>query len=274
MSSNNIVLDSLIKIRKGFLIEFIASAIASTSLSLIFYTSIFRYIVRVFTGNVFRTLELVTILAAIFFVIDVIALIYQYQGFKGLERVIQKAKWGEIGAILAVVGGVLSLFTTFIGFVLTFSGIAIVGTATFDIGDYYHNGLAKVGGIMIIIPIINVVGFLLAYLGFGNIIKNVRQGGAPTSLPESMAPNTGTLKGNVAYVYVYSNSTAKILSALLEDVQVYAMSITPGILNPGNNYLMITFPQPLPNLTPGSYYRIRLNLDNNSYVEVIVIYQQ
>ncbi|MBP1357207.1 MAG: DUF973 family protein [Sulfolobus sp.] len=273
MSSGNIILDSLIRIRRGFLIEFLTSVIALVSLYFVFYTFILRRIVSVSTGIIFSTIELATLLEAILFIIGVIALVYQYEGFKGLEKFIQNASLGKIGVILAVVGGVLSFFANIIGLVLSLVGMAIVGIVTFDIGDYYHNSLAKAGGIIIIIPYANIVGFLLAYLGFGDIIKNVKQG-APPSLTVSMVPNTGTLKGNVAYVYVYSNSTAKILSALLEDVQIYAMSITPDILNPGNNYLMITFPQPLPNLKPGNNYRVRLNLDNNSYVEVIVTYQQ
>lgn len=263
MASNNILLNSLIKVRNGFLFEIIAFFI------LLIYIVI--AILSAFTiTSPSATLGVIIGLIIIALILVILALVYQYGGFKGLQSFVKNAGLGSTGIIMIVIGIPLSI--VIVGYFIAFIGTILIGIATFSIGDKYNNGLVKVGGVLIAVPLLNFIGYILAYVGVGDIIYAVRQSLAQApSVPTT--PNTGTLKGNVANVYVYSQSTAKILSAILEEVQLNAISITPDVLNPGNNYITVMFPQQLPNLMQGGSYRIKLNLDNGSYIEVIVTYQ-
>ncbi|NON63373.1 DUF973 family protein [Acidianus sp. RZ1] len=220
------------------------------------------------------------------FISAIMALIYLYEGFKDLQSFVEHAGSGSTGALLILIYSILSLggligesieLFIFDPSFLPFLGSLLIGNATYHIGLKYKDGIVRIGGIFMCIPILNILGYILAYVEFGNIIDTIRATSTqPTSKPTS---NTGTLKGNVANIYVYSQSTAKILSAILEAVQLNAISVRPDMLVPGKNYITVTFPQPLPNLiSSGSNiikiksYRIRLNLDNGSYIEVIVSY--
>lgn len=270
MASNNILLNSLIKVRNGFLFEIIAFFILLIYIVIAILSAFTITSPSATLGVISATLGVIIGLIIIALILVILALVYQYGGFKGLQSFVKNAGLGSTGIIMIVIGIPLSI--VIVGYFIAFIGTILIGIATFSIGDKYNNGLVKVGGVLIAVPLLNFIGYILAYVGVGDIIDAVRQSLAQApSVPTT--PNTGTLKGNVANVYVYSQSTAKILSAILEEVQLNAISITPDVLNPGNNYITVMFPQQLPNLMPGGSYRIKLNLDNGSYIEVIVTYQ-
>lgn len=246
MASDQIY-SSLVKVREGLLFAIITVFLA------------FFGIITVF-GN----LVIGVILFVVALIVGILALIRFYTGFSGLSSYVNNMELGKIGAILLIIP------------ILDILGTIFVGIAIYSIGDKFNNGSTKIGGILGAIPIgiISFIGYLIAYMGIGEILRNYTPAsGIQPIMQGQQLQTTGSLKGNIANVTINSPFKARILDATLEEFQLHALNVSPMELSSGTNLITITFP-PLPSgLTPGGYYRIKLTLDNNTIIYAMVNYQ-
>lgn len=204
-----------------------------------------------------------------------------------------------VGIILELVGLGLSLiliglFLLPVAAILELIGDILIGLGIYRVGSYYNNSLTKIGGILIMTLIIDFIGYILAYVGLGEII---RSGGVPIqqypqpyyqqpypqqpyqpypqpyqqqpTMP-SQAPSQvgqGIIRNNgYAQVTLYSPTQASITSAFLiaGGSQIPAISITPSSLFAGNNEVTFYFGNNIPPLQSGQNYQIVINLNTQS----------
>ncbi|BFI76867.1 DUF973 family protein [Sulfurisphaera ohwakuensis] len=200
--------------------------------------------------------------------------------------------WGYIiiflGGIIGIVGlfaisAVLAIFGTLLvvlGVLLEFIGGLLIGLSIYNLGRFYQSDLMWIGGILIIIPGINFVGWILTYISIDDVLKRL----SPSPIiptPAASMPSvsvyqvgTGSLSADgKASLVLYSSTQLQIQSASIDNtlISVSWDKITPYILNPGNNTVTIQFP-PLTGFIRGSVYSVTLVLSNGQTVKVFLTF--
>ncbi|GGT92351.1 hypothetical protein GCM10007116_07590 [Sulfodiicoccus acidiphilus] len=205
------------------------------------------------------------VLLVVALILGILALIRLYRGFKMLTPYVPNANLGRIGSILLVIP------------ILDLIGVILVGLALYFVGEKYNNGTTKVGGILTAIPIgfISFIGFIVSYVGLGNILYQVPASLTPQT-PQVQQPaqvyqvGQGSLRGNVATLTLYSNLPIGLTSATIEGLASTAVAIQPSSLKPGENRVEITFSYVPPAVVQGTEYKLRLLLENGSTVYATV----
>ncbi|WP_338602386.1 DUF973 family protein [Sulfolobus tengchongensis] len=238
------VYNGLAKVREGLLFGIIIALLAFIGLV-----------------GLFASVILGVVILLLSFLLGILALMRLYTGFSTLQPYVPNMNLGKIGSILLIIP------------FLDIIGIIFVGIAIYSIGDKFNEANIKIGGILGAIPIgiIAFIGYILAYVGLGNLLN--RQIPLPSQFQQPIQQYQGILRGNVANITLPYNSQVIILRAVLEEFNLQAINIQPTLLNPGDNYLTITFPMLPSNLLPGSIYRIRIELNNGQVIYVNVTYQ-
>ncbi len=87
-----------------------------------------------------------------------------------------------IGVILAIIP-----LVDIIGAILIIIGVILIGLAVRRVGQIYNISDIRNGGILIaigsVIPFVAFIGFILTYVGLGNLLNTMGPGGQPPSGP-------------------------------------------------------------------------------------------
>lgn len=222
---------------------------------------------------------IILIIAVIFSILSIINL---RSGFSLLSSVSQNVGVGKTGTTLWILtiisaillsiplaialgpGGVI-LVEIIVG-ILSIVANILIGIGFYNVGNLYKSTSTKVGGILIAIPLIPFIGFILTYIGMGEIIRKVRSG---VSLMQGLSPQpvnapiviyqsqpSGTISPNGVLTFqVYSNVLAQLLSATIEGLNVSTSSFNPQIIQPNQPVNVVAYFNPLP-ITQGVMYRV------------------
>ncbi len=183
--------------------------------------------------------------------------------FLGVVQLIHLGTWLiTLGEIIVVISAIFYL-----------SGSIPIGMAVYDFGQKQASDLMKIAGVLIVIPVISVLGWLLAYVEIDNIAF---RGGTriqfPAPPPLVYPEGVGTLNRNGEAVITLNSSTyLQIVNAFLQGYPGVAfVSALPNSLNPGRNVVTIRFSN-LPPLNPGTYYII-ITFNNGTSISAPVNY--
>ncbi|WP_236749130.1 DUF973 family protein [Acidianus manzaensis] len=181
--------------------------------------------------------------------------------------------------------------------ILGFIGIIMISIGTYQVGDTYRKGIVEVGGILVLVGfllsfasfltlalsiisfILIIIGYILVYTGLGGISYNITKGiipvpysplinyqhqyyNQPQYLLYQIGEGTITSNGN-AYITLYSQTQAIIISAVIQGYNLISTSINPATLVPGNNNVTLHFNN-LYSLMPGTQYiSLTINVGGN-----------
>lgn len=210
-------------------------------------------------------------------------------GFNGLNRLRKgPSVIGTFGSILFLVGnvlellGVISLLSSFftaaniieISDVISYLGMILIGVGMLILGSNYKEGSITAGGILMIIPIFSLlplIGFILSYIGLGNVINKVKSGyyTITTSQPLIQQEGIATIKSDGTVITILISQVQGIIRTAILNNQS-AISINPSVLNVGRNEIMIDFNGVVQNLVAGNKYVISLSVDIGG--NIITIY--
>lgn len=184
------------------------------------------------------------------FLVGILELIAAIQGPGRISRIAH----GEIGTLLLI--GSL---------VLTFIGYLFVGMDIYDLGARYKDDILKIGGIVIIIPVINFVGWLITYIGAGNVLLR------PSSytLPSVYQVGNAILRydGSAFFSLYSSQQGIQIANAVIQELGISAIDVQPRLLNAGINTVNVRFPA-INTSTPVGLYTLLLTLSTGQNIIV------
>lgn len=148
------IYDSIKKLRDGVIFALLGVPI--------YLLAVFLLIVGIFMAPTsLNSASLIIGISVLAIAIIAIGLTRLYNGFVGLTPYMNNVGLGKIGTLLLVIP-VVNAFATI-----------LIGVALYQVGEKFQNGLVKIGGILGAIPlgITTLVGFLLAYEGLGQLLK-------------------------------------------------------------------------------------------------------
>ena len=255
----------------------------------------------------------VSLLAGVIAIISLIlilffALPYLRSAFQGFLQTGKNVSSGITGAdilpwayLLVFIGGIIAIGGIFVrshilaGFGTTILVLAIllelvagilIGLAVYNLGKFYNSDLIWISGILIMIPVINFIGWILLYVGIDEVISKIRGGiisiqpayqpYSPQQTVTVYQTGSGQLTEDGKAIFsLYSAVQIQILGARIDNttIAVGPDKITPQILTPGNNVVTIQFP-PLAGLgfIKQNVYSITLTLANGQSIKVFVTF--
>ncbi len=189
-------------IRRAYLLYFIFT-ILILSLTVIFVVAFFIYVMGF--NSVKIDISLLGFLVGIIAVSvtgTLIYLYYLYKGFTKIGKFINNVEIGKYGIILSIIGITSSFFNFSMFFrpsqniflipsyffypmltlsIIGFIGVILIAVALWRIGEHYKNTTVTIGAIFLIL--INFIGAIILYMGFGDIQKKIRKRLPPPPLP-------------------------------------------------------------------------------------------
>ena len=189
-------------IRRAYLLYFIFT-ILILSLTVIFVVAFFIYVMSF--NSVKIDISLLGFLVGIIAVSvtgTLIYLYYLYKGFTKIGKFINNVEIGKYGIILSIIGITSSFFNFSMFFrpsqniflipsyffypmltlsIIGFIGVILIAVALWRIGEHYKNTTVTIGAIFLIL--INFIGAIILYMGFGDIQKKIRKRLPPPPLP-------------------------------------------------------------------------------------------
>ncbi|QXJ34976.1 DUF973 family protein [Saccharolobus shibatae] len=296
MSQQNTELEGIGKLRGGSLFMILSVLLAAIGILVIISAGVLGGMFSAASGNVggaiaagIGLLAGIAIVILIGAIIGLVGILRIRSGFSILKSLGRDVGIGETGTTLYLVGLIIIIIGALLTFVLigvpililgeiiALIGGILIGIGFYRVGELYNEGLVKIGGILIIIPIdiLNFVGFILAYVGLGR----VRPLPTPTqqpSVPQVYQVGQGTIRNNgYAYVTLYSSTPATIISAKIEGANIMSSAINPTVLQIGNNEVTIFFGN-VQSLAPNTTYIITLTINiggNIINISTAVVYQ-
>ena len=189
-------------IRRAYLLYFIFT-ILILSLTVIFVVAFFIYVMGF--NSVKIDISLLGFLVGIIAVSvtgTLIYLYYLYKGFTKIGKFINNVEIGKYGIILSIIGITSSFFNFSMFFrpsqniflipsyffypmltlsIIGFIGVILIAVALWRIGEHYKNTTVTIGAIFLIL--INFIGAIILYMGFGDIQKKIRKRLPPPPMP-------------------------------------------------------------------------------------------
>ncbi|ACP37377.1 Protein of unknown function DUF973 [Sulfolobus islandicus M.14.25] len=281
MSQQNTELEGIGKLRSGSLFMILAVLLAAIGILVVISAGMFGGMFSAASGNVSGVIASgigllvgIAIVILIGAIIGLIGILRIRSGFGILKSLGRDVGIGEIGTTLYLVGLIIiiigALLTiVLIGFpililgeIIALIGGILIGIGFYKVGEIYNEGLVKIGGILIVIPIdlINFVGFILAYVGLGKVrpLPTVAQ---QPLVPQVYQVGQGTIRNNgYAYITLYSSTPASIISAKIEGANIMSSAVNPTVLQIGNNEVTIFFGN-VQSLAPNTTYIITLTIN-------------
>ena len=253
------------------------------------------------------------ILFIVALIIEILGIINLRSGFSLLSGIIQDISVGKTGTTLWIITALLSfllpVLLVAIGIVISFStgstlsGIVgatflvyvidgvifvlgiianiLVGIAFYKLGSVYSSSTVKVGGVLIATTILAFIGFILTYIGLGEVIRRVKGGMSVTqswSNPLTNIPIAiyqtqpyGTISPNGILTFqVYSTAPATLLSATIEGLNFSTSTFNPQFVPANQNTNVMAYFNPLP-ITQGAMYRIVITASVNGTIMRFVV---
>ena len=174
-------------------------------------------------------------------------------------------------AIISI-GGIIALLAAVILFI---AGL-LIGLSIYNVGSFYSNDMLKIGGILIIIPLVSFIGWILTYIASDELSTRLMGGFVP---PAPLPPTTlqvyqvgqGIIKADgTAVITLYSSTSLMITSVSIDGTSYVNNQITPPILNPGYNTVTIKFPPIIG--SPGNNYTLTIYFSNGQSIKAVVTY--
>lgn len=231
-------------------------------------STISSYIAQPFLVIGYLIETILGILLLIFYLTAEGAIHISFSSFKNISYVAT----GVIGDLL-LFGGVV--FILFVGYLL-------IGLGIYEIGVSYNDRLTKIGGVVLIAPIIGTAGWILTYIGafnvfrkMGGVIPTGRSAGIPMYSQAQYASiyqvGNGMLRyDGSAYFSLYSSTQGiQINNAMIQELGISAMDIQPRVLMSGTNSILAKF-SPINTITQTGAYTIVLSLSNGQSILVKV----
>lgn len=228
--------------------------------------------------------------------------------FIGLQQTGKNVSNGITGAniipwayLLIFIGGLIDIIViltfnfglAFLGSALVGLGVllelvagVLIGLAIYNVGRFYNDDLMWISGILIMIPVVNFVGWLILYIEIDSVINRIT-GIAPQppyQQPSYITPTQpmvyqtglGQLTGDgKATLTLYSNAQVQLVSASIDNTSIYVSSdkISPQMLNVGTNNVIIQFP-PLTSygFIKQNTYTITITLSTGQAIKVITTF--
>ncbi|QGR19769.1 DUF973 family protein [Stygiolobus azoricus] len=193
---------------------------------------------------------------------------------------------GDLGLVIVLAIAVVfdtyhphSLLYFLLAFLFLIIGEMILGIELYGIGQAYNEGLLKKGGILVTSVVTSIIGFILAYMGLGNVISKLKSGFVTTTITQQSVQSSihqigvGSLNAyGEAHIVIYTPSPTKIVSAEIVGKSIVSSFIIPNLLSPGNNDVTIHFGT-ITGLTPNATYTIKLTLGDGKTIETTVSYK-
>jgi len=253
------------------------------------------------------------ILFIVALIIEILGIINLRSGFSLLSGMIQDIRVGKTGTTLWIITAILSfllpVLLVAIGIGISFStgstssGMAVatiliyvmdgvifvlgiianilVGIAFYKVGSVYRSSTVEVGGVLIATSILAFIGFILTYVGLGEVIRKVKGGysvtqswsNPPTNIPIAIYQTQpyGTISPNGILTFqVYSTAPATLLSATIEGLNFSTSTFNPQFVPANQNTNVMAYFNPLP-ITQGAMYRIVITASVNGTIMRFVV---
>lgn len=199
-------------------------------------------------------------------------------------------------AFLAFLSALLfaSLLTTVLGalgtalLVLGVIGILVssifIGLSIYEAGQYFKDDVLSISGILVIIPYVNILGWILVFLEANDLaIKyatpspQAPQPG-PTGPPQLPGPAKVFAEGNATIrpngqitVVLVANAQLGITNVALSGFQTSMLTVSPQTLQLGRN-LVVVYLRNLPQLQPNVAYTLVITFSDGSSITVPAYY--
>jgi hypothetical protein len=166
-------------------------------------------------------------------------------------------------------------------FVLGIIANVLVGIAFYKVGSVYRSSTVEVGGVLIATSILAFIGFILTYIGLGEVIRRVKGGisvtqswsNPPTNIPIAIYQTQpyGTISPNGILTFqVYSTAPATLLSATIEGLNFSTSTFNPQFVPANQNTNVMAYFNTLP-ITQGAMYRIVVTASVNGTIMRFVV---
>ena len=207
-------------------------------------------------------------------ILGILASIFLYIGFyrgKGYFNVGNAV----IGAILVLIGFIFYVFIPVIGVIIGIIGFIFMKSSLDSIGNKYNEKLVNSGAILSIIPIISIIGTLIAALGLTKVINKAKSNQmlitrqlSPVNVSQLIQQvGLGVIKENgEIFLTLYSQIQGIIVSVKIEGSPYSSTLSIP--LQIGNNNIVINLGTTL-NLVKSSIYKITLSVSTSSSIILI-----
>jgi len=289
---------------------FIGETFGTTTVTLSNSTSVLTNSSNLAALSLFSIAGILFIVALI---IEILGIINLRSGFSLLSGMIQDIRVGKTGTTLWIITVLLSfllpVLLVAIGIGISFStgstlsGMAVttiliyvmdgvifvlgiianilVGIAFYKLGSVYRSSTVEVGGVLIATSILAFIGFILTYVGLGEVIRRVKGGisvtqswsNPPTNIPIAIYQTQpyGTISPNGILTFqVYSTAPATLLSATIEGLNFSTSTFNPQFVPANQNTNVMAYFNPLP-ITQGAMYRIVITASVNGTIMRFVV---
>lgn len=296
MSLQNSEMEGIKNLRSGSLFLIISALLASIGVIITITGGLLGFLFSLGTlsavgaaSSIFGTIIGIVVLVLLSAIIGLIGILRIKSGFSILKSLGRDVGIGGTGTTIYLVGLIIAIIGAFLSiiliglpilalaeFLILIGGI-LIGVGFYRVGEIYNEGLVKIGGILIIIPVdlLNFIGFILAYIGLGKV-KPLATATQQSFGPQVYQVGQGTIKNNgYAYITLYSSTPASIVSARIEGVNIMPISISPTVLQIGNNEVTMFFGN-LQSLIPNRPYTITFTINiggNIINISTTAIYQ-
>lgn len=293
-----------------FVTVFVGATFGTTNTTLSNSTSVLTNSSNIATLSLFSIAVILFIVALI---IEILSIINLRSGFSLLSGIIQDTRVGKTGTTLWIVTALLSFLlpvllvalgigisystgSTLTGiagaislvyvidgviFVLAIIANILVGIAFYKVGSVYRSSTVEVGGILIATSILAFIGFILTYIGLGEVVRRVKGGmsvtqswsNPPTNIPIAIYQTQpyGIITPNGILTFqVYSTASATLLSATIEGLNFSTNMFNPQFVPANQNTNVTAYFNPLP-ITQGAMYRIVITASVNGTIMRFVV---
>ncbi|QGA54032.1 DUF973 family protein [Sulfolobus sp. E5-1-F] len=296
MAQQNTELEGIGKLRSGSLFMILAVLLAAIGTLVIISAGIASSMFSAATGNAagiiasgIGLLAGIAIVILIGAIVGLLGVLRVRSGFSILKSLGKDVGIGEtgttlylVGLIIVIIGALLTIVIVglpilVLGEIIALIGGILIGIGFYRVGEIYNEGLVKIGGILIAIPIdlLNFIGFILVYVGLGRVRPSPMVTQQPL-VPQVYQVGQGIIRNNgYAYITLYSSSPASVISAKIEGANIMSSAINPTVLQIGNNEVTIFFGN-VQSLAPNTTYIITLTLNiggNIINISTAAVYQ-
>ncbi|MGC9106254.1 MAG: DUF973 family protein [Thermoprotei archaeon] len=186
---------------------------------------------------------------------------------------------------LAILLGGLSTVVYVLGVLGVLVSSIFIGLSIYEAGEYFKDNVLSISGILVVIPYVNILGWILVYLEANNLAFKYatplppapQQGssGPPSPPPgpaKVFAEGSATIRSNgQVTVILVANAQLSIVNVALSGFQTSLVTVSPQTLQVGRN-LVVAYLRNLPQLQPNVGYALVITFSDGSSISVPAYY--
>jgi hypothetical protein len=186
---------------------------------------------------------------------------------------------------LAVLLGDLSTAVFVLGVLGILVSSIFIGLSIYEAGEYFKDGVLSISGILVMIPYVNILGWILVFLEANNLAFKYAAPLSPTPQPGPSGPpspppgpakvfaeGNATIRSNgQATVILVANAQLGIVNVALSGFQTSMVTVSPQTLQVGRN-LVVAYLRNVPQLQPNTAYTLVITFSDGSSISVPAYY--